>query len=126
MTYPRGTVDDTIRGSVASGYETVERTFRDFFIKRWDTGSAVSVYLMGVPVAFTQGGFGCFAGDVDGWRCTILAGSRCWARRSSVSGTNDGTSRLKRAVDFATTGSTCWQRVGRSRMDAEPTMTHKL
>src|SRR5688572_10925966 len=52
----REMVDDTIRGSVAAGYETVEQTFRDFFIKQWDTGSAVSVYRCGEPVVRLVGG----------------------------------------------------------------------
>ena len=50
------TVDDTIRGVVAPGYEAVAQTFRGFFDKQWDTGAAVSVYRRGEPLVRLAGG----------------------------------------------------------------------
>ena len=49
-------MDDTIRGSVASGYEPVRDVFRSFFARQWDTGSAVSVFRGGKPVVRLTGG----------------------------------------------------------------------
>src|SRR5689334_5748704 len=48
--------DDTIRGSVASGYEDVQTVFRGFFDRGWDVGSGVSVYVGGEPVVRLTGG----------------------------------------------------------------------
>jgi CubicO group peptidase (beta-lactamase class C family) len=47
---------ETIRGSVASGYEPVRDIFGSFFTRGWDTGSAVSVYDRGTPVVRLTGG----------------------------------------------------------------------
>jgi len=55
---------DTIRGSVASGYEPVRDTFISFLARQWDTGSAVSVYRRGAPVVRLTGGT-CIGGDED-------------------------------------------------------------
>jgi CubicO group peptidase (beta-lactamase class C family) len=49
-------IDDTIRGSVAAGYDQVRTVFRSFFEKGWDVGSGVSVYVRGEPVARLTGG----------------------------------------------------------------------
>ena len=43
-------VDDTIRGSLAPGYERVGDVFRGFVDNGWDTGAGVSVYVRGEPV----------------------------------------------------------------------------
>ena len=47
---------ETVRGSVARGYEPVADVFRGFFDREWDTGSAVSVYHAGQPVVRLWGG----------------------------------------------------------------------
>ena len=49
-------VDDTIRGSLAPGYERVGDVFRGFIDNRWDTGAGVSVYVRGEPVVRLTGG----------------------------------------------------------------------
>jgi len=54
---------DRIRGSVASGYESVRDTFNSFFIREWDTGSAVSIYHHGTPVVRLTGGTRVGGGD---------------------------------------------------------------
>lgn len=49
-------VDATIRGSIAPGYEPVGETFRGYFDRGWDTGSAVAAYVAGRPVVQLTGG----------------------------------------------------------------------
>jgi CubicO group peptidase (beta-lactamase class C family) len=49
-------VDDTIRGSLAPGYERVGDVFRGFVENGWDTGAGVSVYVRGEPVVRLTGG----------------------------------------------------------------------
>ena len=48
-------VDDTIRGSLAPGYERVGDVFRGFIDNKWDTGAGVSVYVRGEPVVANDG-----------------------------------------------------------------------
>ena len=56
-------VDDTIRGSIAPGYERVGDVFRGFIDNRWDTGAGVSVYVRGEPVVRLTGGARITASD---------------------------------------------------------------
>ena len=49
-------MNDVIRGTVAPGYERVADAFRAFFVKEWDVGSAVSVYIRGEPAVRLTGG----------------------------------------------------------------------
>ena len=56
-------MDDIVRGIVAPGYEPVADTFRAFFTKAWDVGSAVSVYVRGEPVVRLTGGLRIGPGD---------------------------------------------------------------
>ena len=56
MTNPGYVEGDTIRGNLAAGYEEVGAVFRGFFERSWDTGSAVSVYVGGMPVVRLTGG----------------------------------------------------------------------
>jgi CubicO group peptidase (beta-lactamase class C family) len=57
MAESRQTVEETIRGDVASGYEPVADVFRSFFDRKWDTGAGVSVYHGGSPVVRLTGGW---------------------------------------------------------------------
>lgn len=54
---------ETIRGTVAPGYEQVKDVFRAFFDRGWDTGAAVSVYRDGQPVVRLTGGARVAKGD---------------------------------------------------------------
>jgi CubicO group peptidase (beta-lactamase class C family) len=49
-------LDDSVRGSLAPGYERVGDVFRGFLDNGWDTGSGVSVYVRGEPVVQLTGG----------------------------------------------------------------------
>ncbi len=56
-------LNDDVRGTVAPGYEPVADAFRVFFVKAWDVGSAVSVYVRGEAVLRLTGGSRVGAGD---------------------------------------------------------------
>lgn len=47
---------DTIRGTIAQGYEPVGDVFQSFFDKQWDTGAGVAVHVGGRPAARLTGG----------------------------------------------------------------------
>ena len=49
-------IADSVRGTVAPGYEPVRDVFQSFFDKQWDTGSCVSVYRGGAPIVQLTGG----------------------------------------------------------------------
>ena len=48
--------DDTIRGTVATGFEAVSDVFRGLLDNGWDTGAGVAVYVHGEPVVQLAGG----------------------------------------------------------------------
>jgi len=65
-------MNDVVPGTVASGYEPVADTFRAFFAKAWDVGSAVSVYVRGEPVVRLTGGSRIGFGDTAPYDATTI------------------------------------------------------
>jgi CubicO group peptidase (beta-lactamase class C family) len=56
-------MNDVVRGAVAPRYQLVADVFDTFFMKAWDVGSAVSVYVRGEPVVRLTGGARIGPGD---------------------------------------------------------------